>query len=368
MATYFLHGWHGQLNAGDDAFAIVTNWGLRKYLYASKVVMESDKSRLLCKNYNINTVQINRLYVPGLARLRRQYFLSKTKAFILAGGSLFTENSVVELQKNPIIKTHKTIGIGVSVGPFASSQHEQNTLSLLNRMAYIGFRDDYSYAWAKSNNVNVPYKNAFDLAVLLPLAVQAYSKQRNESQTIGISLLAFNSLKNKQELNLDEDIAFIKALAKVTHKIAQDKGFSIKLYSLCRHHIYNDDVMCKAFIDAIPADSKIEIFQHNGDAYRTVMSMKQCSHIISMRLHGSVFAYLNQTPLLLFDYHLKCREFAKTVGLNSKFCLDLKNFDLEYYQECLISLLQESHIQTSLPLNVAQERALLNFSGHTNWN
>lgn len=368
MTTYFIHGWHGTLNAGDDAFAIVTNWGLRKYLYASKVVMESDNSHILCKKYNINTVQINSVYIPGIARLRRRYFLSKTRAFVLAGGSLFTGDSVIDLQKNPIIKTHKTIAIGVSLGPFVSSQHEKNTLSLLNKMAYIGFRDDYSYNWAKSNNVNVPYTNTFDLAVLLPQAVPAYSRERNESKTIGMSLLAFNSLRNKQSLNLDEDIEFIKVLAKVTYKVAKDHGFSIKLYSLCRHPAYNDDVMCKVFVDAIPSNSMIEIFQHNGDAYRTVMSMKQCSHIVSMRLHGSVFAYLNQTPLLLFDYHPKCREFAKTVGLDSRFCLDLKNFDIKYYQECLIALLQESQIKTSLPLDLAQDRALLNFKGYTDWN
>jgi hypothetical protein len=52
MNTYYIHGWHGELNAGDDAFAIVSSWGLRKYCEADHVVLSSDISGILHKKCN----------------------------------------------------------------------------------------------------------------------------------------------------------------------------------------------------------------------------------------------------------------------------------------------------------------------------
>ncbi|MEN8215314.1 MAG: polysaccharide pyruvyl transferase family protein [Pseudomonadota bacterium] len=365
MKTYYMLGWHGQLNTGDDAFAIVTSWGLRHYCQANTIVMESDASGILHKKYNIKLVQTQSFYIPGLSRLLRRFYYTQSKSLIFAGGSLFNDKELNNFFNSYMFQKKKIIAIGVSVGPFVSLQHEKNTLEFLKKMDYIGFRDDFSYNWAASKNIDIAFSKAFDLAVLLPLAVNYQFTTTEKSKRIGFSLLAFNYLKNPNELN--KDIEFIQNLAKSTYSVIKDRGFKITLYSLCRHHFYNDDIICEAFLDSFPNKSDIEIFKHDGDAYRTWLAMKKCSHIVSMRLHGSVFAYINQTPLLLMEYHPKCRDFADMVGLDNKFCFNLNNFEPDYYKNSLSLLLEESQIQTHLSLKSAQECALINFKGYTDW-
>lgn len=374
MSVYYLLGWHGNLNAGDDAFAIVTDWGLRKYARATDIVMESDISNNINKKYHIKLIQNSKLYIPGLARLRRKYYFAITKAFVYAGGSLFNNKEVDLILKSPMFLNPQIskISLGVSVGPFISSQHEQDTVEVLKRMNYVSFRDNFSYKWAKSHQLDVPYTQAFDMAILLPMAIsEKLNSSKKETQniekspTIGISLLAFNYLKDKT--NLNQDLKWVRELAKATNEIASSKKFKIILYSFCRHPLYNDDIVCQAFMDAISSSDNIKIFKHNGDPNRILTDMKKCSHIISMRLHGSIFAYTNKTPLLMLNYHSKCRDFAETIDMDQKFCLDLENFDIQTYKTTLHQFLETKKIAANLLHESAVQKALLNFEGYNNW-
>lgn len=369
MNNYYLQGWHGQLNAGDDAFAIVVSWGLRKYCYGESITMESDISGVLYKKCNIQLVQQNDFYFPGLSRVRRIYYLKKSKYFVLAGGSLFSEPYVDLLLHNSPLNSHKTISLGVSVGPFTSSSHEKKVLKCLNKMSYIGFRDDYSYEWANANTLSPYYTQSFDLATLLPLASEQKYKYalQNESNTnkLGVSLLAFQYLQDKN--NLSQDIDFTKKLAQVIYNVAKERNIKLVLFSLCRNPNYKDDLLCETFINSLPEKDCIEVFKHDGDAYKTFVAISKCSHVVSMRLHGAIFAYTNQIPLLVLDYHTKCKEFARTIELDNKFCLNLYDFDFQQYEESLIDLLEHKKIQTSFPLVKAQELALLNFKCYDKW-
>ncbi|NET01107.1 MAG: hypothetical protein F6K61_11150 [Sphaerospermopsis sp. SIO1G1] len=378
MNVYYLLGWHGNLNAGDDAFAIVTAWGLRKYAQANSIIMEADSSKLLYKKHNIKLIQHPQFRIPGLSRLRRKYYSSIAKSFIYAGGTLFTANQVDLILKQKITKDTKTprLALGVSAGPFVSSQHEKKTLEVFKSMNYVSFRDDFSYQWAKASDLDISYTQAFDMAILLP-RILLECKEKKETQnldkppTIGISLLGFNILKNKN--NWKQDLKWIRNFAETTHEVALGKNFKIILYSFCRHPWYNDDLACEAFLDAILSNNinknncEIELFKHNGDATRILSDMKRCSHIISMRLHGCIFAYTNQTPLLMLNYHAKCRDFGKTVGLDEQFCLDLSPFDIKSYKNTLNNFLETKSIATTLPYKRALEKAMLNFEGYDNW-
>lgn len=364
MKNYYMWGWHGCLNTGDDAFAVVTTWGLRKYANANQIIIDSDISQVLSKRYKISLVYNNKLKFPGLGRLSRIYYRSICQNFILAGGSLLENEDVINKLHHDFHwqkSDRKTFAIGLSVGPFKSSKHEKATLEYLNQMSFIGFRDNYSYKWACTQNLQAPFKKTFDLAVLLPAFKNYPSNIIFKDKVIGISLLAFNELKDKN--TLVNDLNFVQSFAKITYAIAIDKGFKINLYSLCRNPYSNDDIMCKIFKESVPDDSIIKIYQHDGDAYKTLIAMQECSHFISMRLHGAIFSYIHQIPLLFLKYHPKCQSFAETVGLDQKLCLDIANFDQHQYGEILNCLLSESQLNSSLSLFSAQQLALLNFEG-----
>jgi len=362
--NYFIHGWHGNLNAGDDAFAAVMSLFLRRYCHAEKIVMESDISGYLHRNYNIDLIQ-NHIYIPGMSRIRRKYFSKSCTNFILAGGSLFTQEYVESLLESPILNSRKVIALGVSVSPFTSSFHENQVVALLNKMTYVAFRDQYSFDWALSKNIKCDFVNAFDLAVLMPLLKPIEIKLKVTKKNIGISLLGFHFLRDQS--TLEDDLYFFRKLALATAQVARKYEASITVYSLCRHTIFNDDIVCEAFIKALPDDIESKLVQHTGDPYITLSSMNQSTHIVSVRLHGSIFSYINQTPTLMFDYHPKCRAFANLVGLPEKFVLKTIDFDLDHYSSALGDLLETQHPSFSMPLSDAQSLALKNFSGYIPW-
>ena len=363
MNNYYIWGWHGQLNTGDDAFAIVTKWGLQQYMHAKQIFMDTDISQVLSKRYSIATSYGKGHLIPGWGRLSRNYYRSIAKGFVIAGGSLFAkEKDVLQLKKDSSYWRQagkKQSAIGISVGPFQSVQHEKHTAEYLKQMSYVGFRDDYSYDWAVSQKINVPFDRAFDLAVLLPNAIKATPISSKSEKVLGISLLAFNSADNPA--NLEKDLQFVKNFARTTYNVTKEKGFKIKLFSICCHPGHKDDMMSQKFKEYLPDEAPVEIYKHNGDAYQTLAAMKECSHFTSMRLHGSIFAYINQKPLLLLSYHPKCISFAKTVGLDSNFYLDISQFDREQYKESLQLLLQQTNLKTAMSLSQSQDRALLNF-------
>ncbi|MBD2156179.1 polysaccharide pyruvyl transferase family protein [Leptolyngbya sp. FACHB-16] len=364
MKTYYVHGWHGNLNAGDDAFAIVVNWGLQKYCHAESMVLEADKSGTLTEKYGIKTVQISGITIPGLSRLRRSYYLSRSKHFILAGGSLFNEGSVHSILSTPYFSSHKPLALGVSVGPFKSNDHEDKVIELMNRMLYVGFRDDYSYNWAISRNISCPFSRSFDLAALMPFVPQKNTSIVPGKKKIGIVPLAFHVLTEK---TVSTDLTYIKKFAEHTYEISKEYDADIELYALCTNPNYDDRLVCQAFLDAIPTADNIHIYRHNGDAIETFNALKRCTHVVSMRLHGSVFAYANQLPLLILSYHQKCRDFADTIGLKNDFFLDLRDFDFESYQTSLAKFLTTQVLDATLSLQSAQDRALENFRSYEIW-
>jgi polysaccharide pyruvyl transferase WcaK-like protein len=364
MDNFYIWGWHGQLNTGDDAFAIVSKWGLQQYANAQKIIMDADLSQVLSKHYGILVSYKKSNLIPGWGRFSRAYHRSIAKGFVLAGGSLLaSETALLKLENDSYWQQagKKRFAIGISVGPFTSIRHEQKTIDYLNQLSYVGFRDDFSYNWATFNNIRTPFNRAFDLAVLLPKAIEVPSISSRPKKVLGISLLAFNSAE--KSANLARDLQFVEDFARTTYTITQENNFKIKLFSICCHPEYQDDLMCQKFKASLPSDAPVEIYQHNGDAYQTLVAMKSCSHFASMRLHGSIFAYINQQPLLLLSYHPKCTSFAQTIGLDSQFCLDVNQFNLEQYRESLQLLLQQTNLNTSLSLAQSQQRALLNFEG-----
>src|SRR5262249_54930643 len=99
------------------------------------------------------------------------------------------------------------IALGLSVGPFQSRRHEDAIEKLLDSMGYAAFRDDSSYNWAVSRNLNARIVRAFDLAVLLPECLPSARAARREDRLLGISLLAPAAQTSPGQLPLDTETA-----------------------------------------------------------------------------------------------------------------------------------------------------------------
>src|SRR5690606_28624194 len=115
--------------------------------------------------------------------------------FINAGGSVFSEirplSNIVFAQKAGIFNSKLSHGaIGVSIGPFASSDKEKKVVEYLKRLKFLALRDTESYNYAMSIDLEYKPINAFDLAALLPICYDNYTPELSDKnhKIIGISV------------------------------------------------------------------------------------------------------------------------------------------------------------------------------------
>jgi polysaccharide pyruvyl transferase WcaK-like protein len=358
---FYLWGWSGQLNTGDDIFAHVVAWGLRRYMHGNQLFMDSDLSRVLSRRCRIHTAEPVCRGIPGLFRLRRAWFRHEADCFVLAGGTLLpTQKGTVELlADNHWCQPRRSrIAMGLSVGPFQSLHHEDSVAELLNSMEYVAFRDDFSYDWAVSRRLKTKLVRAFDLAVLLPECLATADVNRSQNGALGISLLAPEAQRVRARLPRDIDIA--RHVGASAARVSAKLGLSVVFFSLCLNSYSDDRVMARAFAEAFQGD-RVELFEHNGDPVRTFEKVRSCSHMVSMRLHGGIMAFAAGVPFLQLEYHPKCRDFAKTIGLAEPHRLDMNDFSAEVFTRKLEGLMGCDSIVSAMDLRTAQERANLNF-------
>lgn len=323
--------------------------------------MDSDLSRVLSRQCHIDTAEPRCRSVPGLFRLRRAWFRHQADYFVLAGGTLLpTLEGTNELlaDEHWCRPRRSRIALGLSLGPFQSSDHEDAVVQLLSSMEYVAFRDDFSADWAEQRGVRSQTARAFDLAVLLPMAANLSKPTGERRRRLGVALLGQQFLRDPALLPLDLKLA--ADLGKETATVAARNGSEVIAFSLCRHPVYDDRIVTQAFVEACRG-CPVRTFEHDGDPLRTFERIRECTHFVSMRLHGGVSAYTADVPFLMLSYHHKCRDFVRTIGLDEQFCMSSDKMQLKEYGERLAQLLVQSAVPAKMPLVEAQQRALLNF-------
>lgn len=243
------------------------------------------------------------------------------------------------------------IAFSLSVGPFSSSQHETTTKEYLDKFSFIGFRDDFSYAWAKSNLLNARCVKAFDLAVLIPRLIPVQKVNKSE-MTIGISII---------EIFKDEDknLKLVESIANVLNCMSDVYGLTIIVFALCTNKLHDDRHICRRLRDKIRYDN-VEVFEHDGNAIRTFQKLASLDRMVSMRLHGAIFSYAAEIPFIVVGYERKCFDFARTIQLDEIFTQDAIHFDEEKFHEGVEKLLI-TEFPSAIDLPIMQQRAIRNF-------
>lgn len=365
--NFYLWGWSGQLNTGDDAFIYTAAWGLRRYMHAKRLFTDSDRSGKAAVRAGVQVAFPQRIRIPGVGHLRRKWLRFRSQTFVLAGGSLLNEPATLRsmLQdRHWQTSNRRMLALGLSVGPFRSSEHEELTVRLLDQMAFVGLRDDFSADWVEQRGVKSPTARALDLAVLMPVAAEFPRHTGGRRKTLGIALLGRQFLRDPALLPLDLKLA--ADLGKETAIVAARNGCEVIAFSLCRHPVYDDRIVTQAFVEACRS-CQVRSFEHDGDPLRTFERIRECTHFVSMRLHGAVLAYTADVPFLMLSYHPKCRDFVRTIGLDEQFCMSSNKMRLKEYGERLAQLLVQSAVPAKMSLAEAQQRALLNFQPSANF-
>ena len=153
MQGFYLWGWAGQLNTGDDVFLTVVTHHLRKAFPKAEFFMDQDISQCTAEICGVRTAFNRRRILPYQNRLRRSAFRKQSEAFVFIGGSLFPSAESVQQLADDFHWNQggkRILAFGVSVGPFESEAHEDATAQCISRFDFVAYRDDFSCEWALS--------------------------------------------------------------------------------------------------------------------------------------------------------------------------------------------------------------------------
>lgn len=366
MRKIVYHGFYGFKNSGDDVFLEVAAWGSKKYFQADQTVfLGHDLPELITE-----TRELGKPLFKGHDRLQTFKEVYNANYFISAGGSTFVNNKWHQLKrvalcaKKTVNPSLKNGAMGVSIGPFKSSQDEKAVQSYLKQLDFLALRDNRSFEYV--NALDLPYtpKKAFDLAALLPYVYQDCSTTSEGSQTkkiIGVSVCPYESISDKNHIanetrRNDQVVALLKKLSKDSNQIL------FRFFIMNGHPVFGDLQLTQDII------RKSGILHYEIIPYQAVVRdlwnlIGQCHFMIATRLHAGILAAYNQVPFILNEYHQKCTDFLSDVGQSKALIVhDAHYLDFGISDHILEILDHKENAQMPEHIQKTQALALENFT------
>ena len=368
MDNILFYGYYGHQNTGDDAFIEVAAWGANKYWNCAS-------PKFLTENMPI--IQTKSRYT-GKNKFRGHHVLkdivaiSKTNAFVLAGGSNFHSefsffNPVnISRFKKRYCKNLAMGAIGVSLGPYRSISAEKANIDLLKNLNFLALRDKASYELALS--YNLPYKPvyAFDLAALLPDVYNIPGKniKENVNKIIGISICNYErflqngNIENEKRRNDQIEKLLLKIAAKETDVI-------FRIFIFNGNSLLGDKELSLSLAAKLREVRQecVELIEYSANTFSTFLKINECSLIISTRLHAAIFACFSNIPFFLFEYHRKCTDFLDDIGYDIGHRIGDANFNIDEICQKIIEILNlESNYSLPINIELLKKQAYLNFN------
>ncbi len=313
-----LIGYHGQRNFGDDLFAS----SILGLLPHCELWSYADPFSDLYFNFSIKSlISTTRTLLPN--RFRISSFEKRVKYVVWGGGDLFgSVDYISSTIKTRHFRNDKTIYVGLGLGLTQpkDDRHRQVLATLLKRFHSLTFRDSQSCQIAADLGISNPV-NGGDLAYLnQPTYIRISSRSR---PIFGLSLCAPSQISKYTHITKDKAAALHLEIVKAFIELCAESDVTPRLLALCTNETQND---LSAFIRSLSLlqidRSTIQVESYDGNIYHTCSAIATCSKVISMRLHGTIYAAICNVPVGIISYHPKCERFLVEAGaLPSSKCL-----------------------------------------------
>lgn len=358
-------GFYGQKNTGDDAFVEVAAWGAKQYWQIERPTFLARKNSLPITH---NTIKGYPFTLPRGYHLQNQLLLRNTKCLISAGGS--TIHSRLEKRNIKAMATElkqngsklKLGAIGVSIGPFKSTEDEKAVAEYLKHLDFLAVRDQQSFEYVEQ--LGLPYKpvNAFDLAALLPEIYTSKPEAQREDgrKVIGVSVCPYESISNPGAIANEQKRH--RMLCELLADIQKKKNVHFKFLEINGHARIGDLELTKRTI----ADAKLKSFEIVPYQRETMAMWNQvntCEFVISTRLHAAIFACFAGVPFILNEYHRKCADFLSTVGYNEKYRIYDSEYSIEETSSMIVEVVNRKTFIDPSKRESVRSNARLNFTG-----
>lgn len=356
----YLVGYYGMQNSGDDALMYAAAWGAKHQLGCQKVKVSCDKD-VNCSELT-DVKGYGEPLFKGHQRLRHYQSAIASKRVIFGGGSVFHSEKDIEQKRHMIAlaSRKKSLALGVSLGPFVNTAAEKACAQFLKECGFVGVRDQSSFELAKSLAPNANVKLTFDLAPSL-LCNKKLSLSKIERHGIAFNFCqsAVNAFgdtdSHAEQARISRAVELIKLIWNIT-------GEHIFLVDFNGHPQLGDQKVHNAIMERLSPEIMVSHVPYDPNPLRLLQRMFMFRALIGMRLHAAVFGYMAETPTIFLQYHKKCRQWSKQIGMPDAYQYDANGFSAEEVAIEICNSLSCGFYPNSLPLHTAIKRSLSNWS------
>lgn len=354
----YLCGYYGMSNSGDDALLLAAAWGAREFLGAKEFKVSCQKPVQLADIVSSTATLSAPQTFRGENRLRQYFMAMSTQSVIFGGGSVLHTAQDINIKRDIMRFAGKesSAALGVGIGPFKNIEAEKSCGKFLNECGFVGVRDKGSFAQAKSIAPNANVRLTFDLAPGL-LRIRA-PKKPVAREGVCVCLCPVESLAG----NMDAERKNIDRIAKTLRGIYKATGESITLLDLNGHETLGDSIPHSYLREKLGADVPVKHLRYQQDPLAVLDTLATFKLVVSMRLHGSILAYLAETPVISLNYHSKCEGWCEQVGMHVDMQYRSDDIDREKFVETVYRGLSEGFPSPLLRIEEAVRRSLTNWS------
>ena len=349
MKKILICGFYGNYNLGDEAMlAGIINF-LKRHNSDLSLSVLSDDPADTTKRFGVESVE--RKNGGKKVRAKRLLKFIRNRYFILGGGDLLRDTAKYSIAKTwleplerAIAFQHRTMTLGISVGEIVRPETKILIPKILNKVDFIGVRDERSKQKLTELGVNKKICVTSDLALEALPTIPPTSKTNNQSINIGISVRHLKGRGPSVDLtgytNLQKQIAAIADLLVEKYE-ATIHFLPLRTHKNSYHPTDDDYVSILEVLRYARHSEKFIVhryFNSLKDFYRLT---SQLDLTVGMRLHSLIIAAGLGVPIIAAEYDPKVRGFMESIGQSDR-SIPLNNFELERVMEAIETILSDT--------------------------
>lgn len=322
---FFLSGYYGMLNSGDDALLMSSALSAKKFLSAQSIEISSPTRVKLPLLDAFDPRLASKQSFRGENRFRHLWSAANANRIIFGGGSVLHCTSDINMKRlmMKLAGSGPHLALGVGVGPFHTVRAEKACAKFLNECGYVGVRDEESFDVATALAPNANIEMTFDIAPLLIDYIDDNPIAASQCRGIGVALCPKERLHGKPEAEQQR----LRAIAVALTKAHRDSGEPIFLIDLNGHDNLGDACVHQELRAYIPSGVPVFRVPYNSNPLRLMERLKTLRVVLGMRLHASILAFMVETPVIALNYHSKCVGWCDQIGVPKVYRFDTHNID-----------------------------------------
>ncbi len=394
--TTLIVGYYGKKNLGDDALLLASTWATQNILNNNDLTCTaSDAIDLVNFKQPKPTLQSTQKF-PGHNRLLQYRLAWQSKQIVLGGGSVLHSAHDLNIKRlmlklssksqktSTLSKQHMAVGVGIEA--FVNEQAKLACKNFLNECPFIGVRDEKSYQRAKQLAPKANVAMTFDLAPTLlchqdlidhkqQLKQDARQQQNHcAEQRFGIAInLCSVPVDGLGNVNVAAEQKRVLQYAKLICKLLETTQEHITLISLnaepmgATKRLNDDDLLAKvrSNVTIKLADTslvkRLHLIKYHPDPINFIKILSTFKVVIAMRLHGAILSYIGKTPVIVVNYHDKCKAWCDQVLISSQYRVNLDNFDVKEIHGTIVAGLKYGFTPPIITVKSALKQSLKNW-------